>query len=196
MNVRAIILTCATCIFCSLSAGSDDAQKKPTIDLGSHRPLIAVWCNTLGFRPDPGPYLRIAIYKDDRVLFAKDPTKREGQIREGEIASQRISDLEKRITGTGVFKLKGNCYLMPDGRTDCIMVDLGNKQQMLYWDEADFHDDGTNVDATAAHVKFKECWNALNRLALNYHPSISSAPKGRIDQLPRTWFLKEAIESE
>ena len=41
-----------------------------------------------------------------------------------------ILEFKKALENSGGFELKGNAYFVPDAPSDCVMVDLGDKQQM------------------------------------------------------------------
>jgi hypothetical protein len=96
-------------------------------------PIIAIWRDHDGHRPkSEAPYLRIAIWSDGRIVFAKDRKKWSHELLEGRIEPERLAELKNAAEGTGVFELKGNCYLVPDAPVDCMMINFGTKQQMLY----------------------------------------------------------------
>jgi hypothetical protein len=143
-----------------------------------------------------GPDLRIAIWNDGRVLFAANPKTWSHRLQEGKVSAERLAELKKQITRTGVFELKGNCYLVPDAGVDCLMVDLGTKRQMLYWDEVESPRHGININPQPHHLQFKQCWKAVNRLALACRPANPQPVKGRFGQVPRSWYLKPTIQSE
>src|SRR5207237_5869044 len=75
------------------------------------RPFLAIWRDSGGFRRSEAPYLRVAIWSDGRIVFAKDPKKWQHELLEGRIEAARVTELKKAIEATGVFDLKGNCYL-------------------------------------------------------------------------------------
>ena len=75
-------------------------------------PMIAVWCESEGIKPSK--YLRVAIWEDGQAVFAKDTEKWGHSLLEGTIATYRIKLLKKALSDTGVFDLKGHCYLVPD----------------------------------------------------------------------------------
>ncbi len=97
---------------------------------------------------------------------------------------------------TGAFDLKGYCYLVPDGGMDCMMLDFSGKKQMLYWDEIEGPNYGINIDPEPHHLKFIECWKKVNALALNFIPARSEPVAEDFRSAPRSWYLKEAIQSE
>jgi hypothetical protein len=141
------------------------------------------------------PYLRVAIWDDGRVLFAKDPARWGHELQEGRIAAYRVAQLKKALPETGVFDLKGTGYLVPDAPEYCLMVDLAEKKQMLYWDEVDMPGYGINVNPKPHHVEFKKCWKAVNNLALVACPDQFEAVKERF-KVPASWRLRTAIQSE
>ena len=62
-----------------------------------------------------GPsHLRIAIWDDGRIRFAEDQKKWSHALRQGRISADQIARLKEDILKTGVFDLKGYCYLVPD----------------------------------------------------------------------------------
>ena len=160
------------------------------------RPFLAIWRDIDGFLRSDAPYLRVAIWSDGRIVFAKDPKKWGHELLEGRIDAVRVAELKKALEGTGVFELKGNCYLVPDAPVDCVMLDLGAKQQMLYWDEVESANYGINIFPKAHHLKFKSCWKEVNKLALGAIPRQSQPHTQRFSRPPKSWRLKRAIQSE
>ena len=160
-------------------------------------PFLAVWRDYDGHRlQSEAPYLRIAIWHDGRVVFAKDPKKWNHELLEGRIEPERIVELKNAVEGTGVFELKGNCYLVPDAPMDCVMLNFGSHQQMLYWDEVENVNYGINISPKPHHLKFISCWKEVNRLAIKAIPKDSKAHAERFTRPPKSWRLKEAIQSE
>lgn len=92
--------------------------------------------------------------------------------------------------------MKGNCYLVPDAPVDCLLLDLGPKQQMLYWDEVENANYGINISPKAHHLKFKTCWKEVNKLALEAIPNKSQYHRERFSRPPKSWRLKEPIQSK
>jgi hypothetical protein len=107
-----------------------------------------------------------------------------------------MDELKKAIEKTGVIELKGNCYLVPDAPVDCVMLDLGGKQQMLYWDERESPNYGINITPTEQHLKFKSCWKEVNRLAVAVVPKDSKPYGEKFQRPPQSWRLKKPIQSE
>ena len=160
------------------------------------RPFLAIWRNDDGaFSPSEAPYLRVAIWNDGRILFANKTNKWGHDLREGSIEKATITELKKAIKATGIFDLKGNCYLVPDAPEDCLMVDLGKEQQMLFWDEVEAPNYGINNSPKPQHKKFKQCWKDVNRLALESIPKESKAYTKRFER-PSSWVIKKSIQSE
>lgn len=167
------------------------------IPLGTKRPLVAIWRQSDGHRPSSGaPFLRIAIWEEGRVLVAADPGRWEHRLREGRISADGIVSLKKKIAATGVFNLKGSCYLVPDAPVDCLLLDFGGQRQMLYWDEVESANYGINIAPKPHRLEFKECWKAVNRLALASCPREVTALPGRFGPVPQSWYLKPAVQSE
>jgi len=160
------------------------------------RPFLAIWRDSGGSRRSEAPFLRVAIWSDGRIVFAKDPKKWGHEILDGRIEAARIVELKKALEGTGAFELKGNCYLVPDASVDCVMLDLGAKQQMMYWDEVEKANYGINISPKAHHLYFKRCWKEVNKLALGAIPQQSKPHGGRFSRPPKSWRLKPPIQSE
>ena len=161
------------------------------------RPFLAIWQDTVGMvMGSQAPYLRIAIWNDGRIVFAQDPKKWNHELRQGTIDTAGLAQLKKAIKATGVFELKGNCYLVPDAAVDCMMIDVGDKQQMLYWDEVESPGYGINISPKPHHLEFKKCWKEVNRLAIAVLPKQSEPYKERFQRPPQSWRLKETIQSE
>src|SRR5882672_10665597 len=78
------------------------------------RPFLAVWRDRDGgfLGTGAGPYLRFAIWGDGRVLYAKDPAKWGHELRRAKMAPSRVARLKAALADTGVFDLKGTCYLV------------------------------------------------------------------------------------
>jgi hypothetical protein len=171
-------------------------KKDPSVSLGAKQPIVAVWRQSDGYRlSSDAPYLRMAVWEDGRVLFAADPGKWEHRLREGKISAGRLDELKKEIVGTGIFDLKGTCYLVPDAPMDCIVADFGGRRQMLYWDEVESPNYGINIAPKPRHLKFKECWKAVNRMLLACCPKEAKPVKGRFGPVPQSWVLKPAVQS-
>jgi hypothetical protein len=162
------------------------------------RPFLAVWRDRdAGFLGGTGedPYLRFAIWGDGRVLYAKDPAKWGHEVRRGKLAPSRVARLKAALADTGIFDLKETGYLVPHGPVDCLMVDLGGKQKMLYWDEIESPNYGINFDPKPHHLEFKRCWKAVNHLGLVALPDDGEALKERV-KVPQSWYLKQEVQSE
>jgi hypothetical protein len=142
------------------------------------------------------PFLRFAVWPDGRAVFAKDPAKWGHELQRGNLSAARVARLKAALAYTGVFDLKGTCYLVPDAPVDCLLVDLGGeKRQILYWDEVETLGYGINIDPKPHHLDFKRCWKAVNHLALVALPDDGEAVKERI-QVPKSWYIKWAVQSE
>jgi hypothetical protein len=160
------------------------------------RPFLALWQHVSGsVTGSDAPYLRFAVWDDGRVLYAKDPDKWGHELRRGKMSPSRVDRLKAALADSGVFDLKGTCYLVPDAPHDCLMVDLGGKQQMLYWDEVETPGYGINIAPKQRHLDFKRCWKAVNNLALVALPDEGEVVKERV-RVPQSWYLKEAVQSE
>jgi hypothetical protein len=173
-------------------AEDDPMPGKPD---GADRPFLALWRQSGGRAGLDTPYLRFAVWADGRVLFATDPNKWGHQLRRGKLSPARIARLKTALADTGVFDLRGTCYLVPDGPVDCLMAELGGKQQTLYWDEVETPGYGINIDPKPRHREFKRCWKAVNHLALVALPDDGEVVKERIP-VPESWYLKPAVQSD
>lgn len=159
------------------------------------RPMLAIWCDSECRMDSNPPYLRIAIWNDGRVIFAAGTNGWNHDLREGHIDTARVAKLKSALEATGVFDLKGTCYLVPDAPVDCVLVDVGTKRQMLFWDEVESPNYGINIDPTPAHLEFKKCWKEVNRLALESIPKDSKPREGKFKAVPQSWRLKRPIQS-
>ena len=159
------------------------------------RPIVAVWRQFDGSGVGSAPYLRFAVWADGRVLFATDPSKWGHQLRRGKVSETRVARLKAALSDTGIFELEGTCYLVPSAPTDCLMVDLDGKQQMLYWDEVETPNYGININPKPHHLQFKRCWKIVNHLGLVALPDEGEAVEKRI-QIPESWYLKRAVQSK
>jgi hypothetical protein len=164
---------------------------------GEDRPFLALWRQHDGLRlaGSEAPYLRFAVWNDGRVLYAKDPARWSRELRRGKISAARVARLKAALADSGVFDLKGTCYLVPDAPCDCLMVDLGGKKQMLYWDEVEAAGYGINANPKPHHLEFKRCWKAVNHLGLVALPDEGEAVRERF-RVPQSWYLKRALQSE
>jgi hypothetical protein len=177
-----------------LPATRDARQQQAKVE---DRPFLALWQRSNGRRGSDSkpPFLRFAVWADGRVLFAKDPGKWGSELQRGKLSSVRVARLKAALSDSGIFDLKGTCYLVPDAPVDCLIVDLGGKQEMLYWDERERPGYGINVNPKPHHLEFKRCWKAINHLALVALPDEGEAVKTPFP-VPKSWYLKRAIESE
>jgi hypothetical protein len=163
----------------------------------TNSPIIAVW------QDDPGtwkmdtnyPYLRVAVWVDGRVVFARDPNIWNHDLLIGQLSAQALATLQEDIRQTGVFELKGHCYLVPDAPVDCIMLGFSGWQQMLYWDEVENKLSGINYNPKPHHLVFKKAWWEVNRLVLSALPRVARKLEARFDP-PKKWYLKKTIQSE
>lgn len=191
-KILAIIGLVAMMSFSSWSSVAAGSQEE--------RPFLAIWKDSDGM-PIPGkvskaPYLRIAIWNDGRIVFASDPKKWDHALREGKIDGTRVSELKKRLGKTEVFQLKGNCYLVPDAPVVYLMLDLGDKQQMLCWDEVERPGYGINIQRTPTRLNFIQTWKKVNQLALAAIPKDSWPHEEKFQRPPESWRLKRPIQSE
>ena len=189
-RLACVILLAVVCIPMATVCSED----KPATGEGARgRPLLAIWRDSDGYRSgNAAPYLRVAIWEDGRVLFAKDTKKWGHELFEGRIAAYRVDRLKEALAGGDVFNLKGHCYLGPDMPVDCIMIDLGEKKQMLYWVEGQM----SWMESKPHRLKFAECWKTVNDLAIVACPDKYEAASEPFQKPPRSWYLKKMIQSE
>ncbi|WP_367874030.1 hypothetical protein [Luteolibacter sp. Populi] len=162
-------------------------------------PLLALWVDSHGMRVGATMQkeLRFAIWEDGRVLCAKDPEKGGSGLRSGTITAEQVATLKNQVNGSGIFELKGNCYLVPDAPVHCLIASVDGKKQMLYWDEVEMPGYGINTNPKPQHLAFMACWKqvkaaGLRRLKKDLHevaPSQSFSP-------PKSWYFKKTIQSE
>lgn len=157
-------------------------------------PLFAVWLDSAGFVPGP-PFLRLALWPDGRVVFARDPNVWSQDLYLGQLAPPALSQLKTALRKTGVFELKGNCYLVPDGHVECVLLSFDGAAQMLYWDEVESPSYGINIDPKPQHLAFKKAWWDVNQLAIAALPTKAQKLTTPFVAAPRTWYLKKRIQS-
>lgn len=160
------------------------------------KPFLAIWRDSGGRGRSGAPYLRIAIWDDGRVVYAKDPKNWSTDLLEGEIDDSQLASLKKKVTAAGVFKLKGHCYLVPDAPVDCMMINSGNEKQFLYWDEVEHPGYGINIAPKSQHVAFKRAWKTVNNLAIESTPKNGRPFTQGFQRPPETWRFKPKIQSE
>ena len=164
--------------------------------IGEDLPFLAIWRAYEGrVTGSMAPYLRVALWDDGRVVFAKDPTIWDHELREGRIDIKHISSLKQALLTVGVFDLAGYCYLVPDAPMDCVLVRINGQEQILYWDEVEAPSYGINIDPQQRHRDFIEAWKNVNNTALSYLPDDSSPSTFRFQSVPDTWYVKPAIQS-
>jgi hypothetical protein len=174
-----------------VSLAADAPFQIPTAE--NDRPFLAIWRDDDGFvSKSRAPYLRVAIWDDGRVVFTKDPTRWGHELLHGRIAPYRVERLKKALLETGVFESKGYCYLGPDMPTDCVMIRLGEKKQMLYWVEGQT----SWMESKPHRMDFVRCWKAVNGLALVACPDQFQSVSEPFKRPPDSWYLKRAIQSE
>jgi hypothetical protein len=163
----------------------------------TNRPFLAIWrdAERVAGQSQP-PYLRIAIWEDGRVVYAARTNRWNHDLQEGRISQETLATLKKDLAATGIFDLEGTCYLVIDAPVDCVMVDLGARQQMLFWDEVEKPGYGININPQPHHLSFIRCWKKVNELALAAIPAQSATWAGRFDSVPASWRLKRPIQSK
>ncbi len=160
-------------------------------------PIIAIWEDSPGYATDTNyPYLRVAVWQDGRVVFARDPNAWDHDLLIGQLSAKALTTLEQSIRQTGVFELKGYCYLVPDAPVDCVMLSFGGSQQILYWDEVENTSYGININPKRHHIAFKKAWWEVNRLVLSALPHQADKLESRFRRPPKNWYPKRTIQSE
>jgi hypothetical protein len=112
------------------------------------------------------------------------------------VTTEKVEKLKQDLEETGIFDLKGYCYLVPDAPVLCILVNSGGRQQILYWDERELPGYGININPKPQHLAFKKAWHSVNALALSLRPPDSALLEDNLPEPPDTWYVKRAIQSE
>jgi hypothetical protein len=161
-------------------------------------PFLAIWMDSAGYRQSEAPYLRIAIWDDGYIIFARDPKKWSHDLLQGQIEPERLAEVKKKIARTSIFKLKSTAHLVPDASVDCLMVELDGKRQVLKWDEVETDGYGANSSpfTSLKYRKFKKCWKEINKLALAAVPKESQPYTNRIERFPESWRAPETMKGE
>ncbi len=156
-------------------------------------PLVAVWTEpTRAFREQS---LRIAIWDDGWIVFGANDEDSNATMRFGRLSLSELEELNQEIRGTGIFDLKGHCYLVPDARVMCLLSVLDGKKQLLYWDEVEQPNYGINSNPKPHHLQFMKVWKLTNHLALAAIPAKSVPLESKLF-IPDSWYVKRAIQSE
>ena len=164
---------------------------------GTNLPIIAVWQDSPGFTSDTNyRYLRVAVWPDGRVVFARNPNVWSHDLLIGRLSARALTKLKQDIRQSGVFDLKGHCYLVPDAPVDCVMLSFGDSQQMLYWDEVENDSYGININSKPQHLAFKKAWWEVNRLVLSALPHRARKLEARFQRPSSKWYLKKMTQSE
>lgn len=160
----------------------------PLVDGGT--PIVALW------RFSPNSALRYAVWSDGRTIFASDSDRWDCGLRLSRLSDATMKRLKRKINETGVFELKGHCYLVPDAPVYCLMLSFAGKQQMLYWDEREIAGYGINIAPQPRHLAFKRAWKETNEIVLSQIPTSAQKYSARFTAPPADWYLKEMIQSE
>jgi hypothetical protein len=185
----------ACLILVAATAGALSAQDQATGNQPMHedRPFLALWQREGGILR-PNSSLRFAVWPDGRVLYAKEPDMWGSELRRGKMSPSRVARLKAALADTRVFDLKRTNYLAPDSGSDCLLVELGGKQRILYWDELETPCEQINPAPEPRYLEFKRCWKAINHLGLIALPNDGEAVKEPFP-IPESWYLKRAKES-
>lgn len=159
-------------------------------------PILAVWRDGGGFRLNATPKrLRLAIWEDGRVVFSRNPNTWSDELYVGRISETAVTELKNGLQTTGVFDLPGHCYLVPDAPIFCTMIAVGERQQLLYWDEVESSTYGININPEPHHLAFKTAWWEVNKLGIRALPSEATRFGGEFTNAPNSWRLKQPIQS-
>jgi len=153
-------------------------------------PLLAIW------QSYAAPGLRVAVWPDGRVVFARDPNAWGRELFLGQLSQPALKSLKIALRKMGVFSLKGTCYLVPDGSQKCIMLSFDGMKQMLYWDEVENPSYGINVNSKQQHIAFKKAWWEVTKIILTTLPPHAKRLTTHFKGAPREWYIKPTIQSE
>jgi hypothetical protein len=180
-------LQCIALVMASVGASQSIATaqaERPVVALPIERPLVAVWrvINTdVTIEPLDVSYLRVAVWEDGTVIFARDPTRWERKLLRGSISQAEIDQLKKELVDSGIFAVTETSYLVPDAPVDAIAVQIDNQKTTLSWDERENPHYGANIGNTPQYREFKKCWKAVNRIAIGACPKMARPIEGRIE---------------
>ena len=93
-------------------------------------PIVAVWTDSTDFSAQPS--LRVALWDDGRVLFAANDGEPNSTLRFGHILRDTTKELKHDIRKTGLFELKGHCYLVPDALVMYLLAAVDDYKHFLY----------------------------------------------------------------
>jgi hypothetical protein len=151
-------------------------------------PFLAVWQDSGGMSRNAAPFLRVAIWDDGRVLVAQDPKEWGHDLQQAQLSGEQVAQLKRAVLATGVFELSRTSYLVPDAPFDCLVVNFEGQHASLWWDERETLNYGANsADPAPAYLRFKECWKAVNALAIAACPRASEPSPERFTEVPSTW---------
>ena len=82
---------------------------------GTNRPIIAIWQDFPGFTADTNyPYLRVALWPDGRVIFARDPNAWKHDLLNGQVSIQATQPIQLLMivsaVATGSFTGQGRSH--------------------------------------------------------------------------------------
>ena len=185
------------------ASSSATAAADPWVDL----PMVAVWRKVGTPPPLPlpdqavpgppfqGPALRFALWKSGRVVFGADSASWDTPLREGKLDDDAVQAIAAALERSGVFDLRGTCYLVPDAPVLATLVRVGDREQILYWDEVVTAGFGINIQPKPQHVAFKKTWQEISDLMKARTPRVST-PLDLAFAPPPTWYVEDAIQSE
>ena len=160
---------------------------------GTSLPILAVWAEEEP--PSPivlrnHPHLRVALWADGTIVFARDPNVWGHDLMIGQVPEEAIVRLKQSLRDAGVFELREHSYLVPDASVYCTMLAFGGDRQMLYWDEVEQDGYGINIDPKPHDLTFKKVWWEVNRLALSILPGRAKKLDAQFQDPPKTWYLE------
>ena len=163
-------------------------------------PLLALWVDDHGSkqRTSPGEkVLRFAVWEDGTVLCGRDLENDGNRLRTGKIPKEQVALLKKQIQISGIFELKGNCYLVPDAPVHCMIAVVDGKQQMLFWDEREIPGYGINSNPKPQHLAFIRAWKQAKAAGIKQlGGSLTDLAGVQTFRPPDAWYLKKPIQSE
>ena len=138
-------------------------------------PVVAVWLESMFKRMHKGMQrgIRIVIWEDGTILYSETPDDWDSPLRLGKVTQDEITQLKKDLGESGVLDLSGHCYLVPDAPVMCTLVNVGGRQQLLYWDEVEISGYGINIDPQPHHMAFMKAWKVVNARAMALRPATS-----------------------
>ncbi|MFA6243931.1 MAG: hypothetical protein WC655_23510 [Candidatus Hydrogenedentales bacterium] len=100
--------------------------------LGSdQRPIVAVWKGPTSYNTLQASYLRVAIWEDGRVVFAKDPGGWSHDLLLGQISTDDVVRVKRSLKESGVFELEDTSFGLSGFPSLCILVAIDEDERLL-----------------------------------------------------------------